>query len=217
MGMYVPDRRCIGIFGGTFDPVHIGHLRLALELKQQLALDEMRLLPCYLPPHRTTPGASAAQRVTMLQLALQACPALQLDTRELQRDKPSYTVDTLTELRAELGAKVALVLCMGMDSFCSLDTWYEWQQLIRLAHIVVVERPGYHLPTQGAVAELVRRHQAGTEVIRSAAAGAVVIVAPRLLPVSATEIRAHINAGLSPQFLLPDEVLAYIHSQQLYR
>lgn len=210
-------RRCVGIFGGTFDPIHIGHLRLAIELKQQLALDEMYLVPCYLPPHRATPGANATQRVEMLQLAVQDCPDLQIDMRELQRDKPSYTVDTLTELRAELGAQASVVLCMGMDSFCSLDSWYEWQQLIRLAHIVVVERPGYELPAFGPVAELVRRHRAEIDVIHTAAAGAVVIVASRLLPISATEIRAQVRVGQSPQFLLPDAVLKYIHSQQLYR
>lgn len=210
-------RKCLGIFGGTFDPIHLGHLRLALELKQLLALDEMHLLPCYLPPHRAAPGASAKQRVDMLQLALQDCRELQVDTRELQRDKPSYTLDTLMELRAEVGAQTSLSLCMGMDSFCTLDTWYEWQQLIRLAHIVVVERPGYELPTIGPVAELVRRHGADVTALKSAAMGAVVIVAPRLLPVSATEIRAQLTAGQSPQFLLPDAVLNYIHAQQLYR
>lgn len=210
-------RTCLGIFGGTFDPIHIGHLRLALELKQQLALDEMHLLPCYLPPHRAAPGASSKQRVDMLQLALQNCRELQVDTRELQRDKPSYTLDTLMELRAEVGAQTSLSLCMGMDSFCTLDSWYEWRQLIRLAHIVVVERPGYELPTIGPVAELVRRHGADVTALKTAAMGAVVIVAPRLLPVSATEIRAQLTAGQSPQFLLPDAVLNYIHAQQLYR
>lgn len=210
-------RKCVGIFGGTFDPVHIGHLRLALELKQQLTLDEMHLLPCYLPPHRPTPGASAAQRVAMLHLALQGCPELQLDTRELQRDKPSYTVDTLIELRSHLGAQVSLSLCMGMDSFNSLDSWYEWQQLIRLAHIVVVERPGFELPELGPVAELVRRHRTNADAIHLAPAGALVVTAPRLLPVSATEIRAQIQAGQSPQFLVPDSVWRYIGEQQLYR
>lgn len=209
-------RRCIGIFGGTFDPIHIGHLRLALELKQQLGLDEMHLLPCYLPPHRAEPGATAIQRVEMLELAVQDCPELKIDTRELRRDKPSYTVDTLTELRAELGSQVSLVLCMGMDSFCSLDSWHEWQQLIRLAHIVVVERPGYTPPVMGPVAELVRRHSAGSDVIHSLAAGALRIMAPRLLPVSATAIRMQIKVGQSPRFLLPDAVLGYIKSQQLY-
>lgn len=209
-------RKCLGIFGGTFDPIHLGHLRLALELKQQFSLDEMHLLPCYLPPHRAAPGATANQRVAMLRLALQDCPQLQLDTRELQRDRPSYTVDTLTELRAQLGEQVSLSLCMGMDSFCTLDSWHEWSQLIRLAHIVVVERPGYELPVVGPVAELLRRHRAGADAIQAAAAGAVIITAPRLLPVSATEIRAQLKSGQSPQFLLPDAVLNYIHAQQLY-
>lgn len=210
-------RKTLGIFGGTFDPIHIGHLRMALEIKQQLKLDEMRLLPCYLPPHRATPGATADQRVAMLELALQSCAELVVDTREIMRAKPSYTYDTLCELRAELGEQTSLCLCMGMDSFLSLDQWHEWKQFIRLAHIVVVERPGYDLPELGAVAELLRRHRADTEVISAAPAGAVVIVAPGLLPISATAIRTQINAGESPQFLLPDMVWNYIRMHGLYR
>ena len=210
-------RKTLGIFGGTFDPIHIGHLRMALELKQQLQLDEMRLLPCYLPPHRTTPGATAEQRVAMLELALQSCTELTIDTRELKRAKPSYTYDTLRELRAELGEQISICLCMGMDSFVSLDQWHEWQQLLRLAHIVVVERPGYELPEVGVMADLLRRHRAEADVISAAPAGAVVIAASGLLPVSATAIRAQIGAGESPQFLLPDAVLNYIRAQDLYR
>ena len=210
-------RKTLGIFGGTFDPIHIGHLRMALELKQQLKLDEMRLLPCYLPPHRATPGASAEQRVAMLKLALQDCADLRVDTRELQRDKPSYTFDTLSELRTELSEQTSICLCMGMDSFVSLDQWHEWRQLIRLAHIVVVERPGYQLPESGAVADLLRRHRADADVITAAPAGAVVVSSPGLLPISATAIRTQINAGDSPQFLLPDAVWNYIRAQGLYR
>lgn len=209
-------RKTLGIFGGTFDPIHIGHLRLALELKQQFQLDEMHLLPCYLPPHRPQPGATAQQRVAMLQLVLQDCAELQLDTRELQRDKPSYTVDTLRELRAQWGSQVSLVLCMGMDSFIGLERWHEWQELLRLAHILVVERPGYTLPEVGAVAQLRQRHAADAQALRSAAAGALVMAAPRLLDISATDIRAQLRAGVSPQFLLPEAVLHYIRTQQLY-
>lgn len=210
-------RRCLGIFGGTFDPIHIGHLRLALELKQQLQLDDMRLLPCYLPPHRATPGASPEQRVAMLRLAVHDCADLTIDTRELERDTPSYTVDTLIDLRRETGPDTSLVLCMGMDSFCGLDRWHQWQRLIDLAHIVVVERPGYVLPEQGPVAELVRRHRAEPTALRQSPAGALILAAPRLLPISATEIRTQLQAGQSPHYLLPDRVLAYIHRQQLYR
>lgn len=220
MGVFLREgllmRKTLGIFGGTFDPVHLGHLRLALELKQHLNLDEMRLLPCYLPPHRATPSVSAAQRVEMLRIALRDCAELQLDERELARAKPSYTYDTLCELRAEVGKEVSLCLCMGMDSFVTLDTWHRWQELIQLAHIVVIARPGWELPVTGVVAELLNRHGAAEQQLLQSAAGAVVMVAPRLMPISATEIRQLIKEGKSPQFLLPDNVWHYIHEQHLY-
>jgi len=153
------ERRKIGIFGGTFDPIHIGHLRMALELKEQLGLDEMRLLPCHQPPHRDAPQVSSVQRVEMLRIALQDCPELQLDERELLRDKPSYTYDTLMELRAELGSEVSLVLCMGEDAFAGLPTWYRWQELIRLAHLVVIARPGWNIPESGDARDLLDKYQ----------------------------------------------------------
>ena len=116
--------RRIGLFGGTFDPVHNGHLRVALELKQRLALDEMRLLPCHRPPHRATPDRSSSDRLAMLELAVADCPQLQVDARELDRSTPSYSVETLEQLRAELGAHVALCWCVGLDSLASFDSWH---------------------------------------------------------------------------------------------
>lgn len=210
-------RKRIGIFGGTFDPIHIGHLRIALEIKQQLQLDEMHLLPCYLPPHRPTPGASAIRRVDMLEIALQGCTELHIDKRELQRDKPSYTYDTLRELRVEFGDQVSLCLCMGMDSFATLNTWHNWDQLLQFAHIVVVTRPGWFLPESGAVADLLQSYRADSTTIAQQAAGAIVLLEQRLLPISATDIRAQIHAGHSPQFLVPDGVWNYIRSNGLYQ
>lgn len=210
-------RKTLGIFGGTFDPIHIGHLRMALEIKQQLQLDEMRLLPCYLPPHRPAPGATAEQRVAMLNIALQDCAELVVDERELQRINPSYTYDTLCELRAELGEQASLCLCMGMDSFATLDSWHKWDQLLPLAHIVVVARPGWFLPESGAVADLLSVHRNTIDVIAQRAAGAVVLLEQRLIPISATDIRAQIQAGHSPQFLVPDGVWNYIRGHQLYQ
>lgn len=210
-------RKTIGIFGGTFDPVHIGHLRLALELKQQLALDEMRLLPCHQPPHRESPSVTSNMRVKMLQIAVRDCVELQVDTREMARDKPSYTYDTLCELRAELGAEASICFCMGVDSFVNLATWHRWQELIRLAHIIVVNRPGWSLPETGVVAELFARHQGDASIIAQQPAGTVVVVAPRLLPISSTEIRALIKAGHSPQFLIPDAVWQFICEHKLYK
>lgn len=210
-------RKTLGIFGGTFDPIHIGHLRMALEIKQQLQLDEMRLLPCYLPPHRPAPGATADERVAMLKLAVQDCAELVIDARELQRDKPSYTYDTLCELRAEVGTEVGLCLCMGMDSFVTLDSWHNWEQLLQLANIVVVARPGWFLPESGAVADLLSLHRGNSDVIAQHSAGAIVLLEQRLLPISATDIRAQIHAGYSPQFLVPDVVWNYIRSHRLYQ
>lgn len=210
-------RKKIGIFGGTFDPIHIGHLRMALELKEQLGLAEMRLLPCHQPPHRDAPWVSSEQRAEMLRIALQNCPELQLDERELQRNKPSYTYDTLLELRAELGDEVSLVLCMGADAFAGLPNWYCWQELIGLAHIVVIARPGWAIPELGEARDLLVTHQAEMKSLDYKPAGSIVLCSPRLLPISATEIRAQINAGDSAQFLVPDAVWNYIKTNQLYR
>lgn len=209
-------RKKIGIFGGTFDPVHIGHLRLALELKQQLGLDEMRLVPCHRPPHRDAPQVSSAQRVEMLRSALQACPELQLDERELQRDKPSYTYDTLRELRAEVGEEVSLVLCMGEDAFAGLSTWYCWRELIQLAHIVVVARPGWAMAETGEVRDLLHRHQRDLKSLDYEVAGTIVQQSPRLLSISSSEIRQQISAGKSAQFLVSDAVWDYIARHNLY-
>jgi nicotinate-nucleotide adenylyltransferase len=207
----------IGIFGGTFDPIHIGHLRLALELKQQLGLDEMRLVPCYKPPHRELPQASADERAEMLRIALKSCPDLHLDERELKREKPSYTYDTLLDLRRELGDEVSLVLCMGVDAFAGIGNWYCWQELIRLAHIVVVARPGWSLPETGDAANLLQMHKGEIKHLSYTPAGSIVLQSSRLLPISATEIRKQIHAGESAQFLVPDAVLKYIRKHNLYR
>lgn len=206
----------LGIFGGTFDPVHIGHLRMALELKQQLHLDEMRLLPCHKPPHREQPQVSSQQRLQMLQLALQDCPELRCDDRELRRDKTSYTYHSLQELRAEFGDETSLVLCMGEDAFAGLSSWYCWQQLIELAHIVVVARPGWSLADQGEVRHFLDKHHGQVADIHHQTAGKIILQTLRLIPVSATEIRQQIARGESAQFLLPDAVWKYIRKNKLY-
>ena len=210
-------RKKIGIFGGTFDPIHIGHLRMALELKQQLGLDEMRLIPCHKPPHRKSPQVSSIQRADMVGLALKDCPDLQIDERELLRNKPSYTFDTLRELRAECGEDVSLVLCMGEDAFAGLSSWYCWQELVNLAHIVVISRAGWNIPDSGEVRDLLQRHQGDVNSLDYKAAGSIVLQSLRLLPISATEIRELIGEEKSAQFLVPDAVWKYINVNNLYR
>lgn len=207
----------IGIFGGTFDPIHIGHLRLALELKQQLGLDEMRLIPSHKPPHRDEPLANSLQRAEMLQLALRDCPDLKIDEREIWRERPSYTYETLQELRAELGRDVSLVLCMGADAFSGLHTWFCWQEIIGLAHIVVIARPGWNLPERGSVVDLLHKHQRESTALGYEPAGSIVLMSPRLLPISATEIRQQIYHNKSAQFLVPDAVWQYIQTNRLYQ
>ncbi|WP_299598926.1 nicotinate-nucleotide adenylyltransferase [uncultured Microbulbifer sp.] len=211
------ERQTVALFGGTFNPVHFGHLRMALELKDVLGFDEMRLLPSHQPVHRAAPGVTADARRDMLALAVENCPSLQLDERELQRQGPTYTVDTLEELRAELGDDVSISFCMGLDSLLGLPDWHHWERLIQLAHLVVVTRPGWQLPRDGEVAELLAAHRGEAPDLKAQAAGSILLREQTLLPISATGIRSLIAAGRSPQYLLPERVLDYIQTHQLYK
>lgn len=208
--------KSIALFGGTFNPVHFGHLRMALELRQALNFDEMRLLPAHLPAHRDKPGATASQRRDMLLQALQECRELTLDERELRRKGITYTVDTLEALRVELGTKVSISFCMGLDSLLNLPRWYRWERLLELAHLVVVTRPGWQLPQAGEVAALLSEKTAAAKRVHETAAGCLILREQTLLPISASCIRQMIKAGHSPQFLLPDAVLQYIQRCRLY-
>ncbi len=194
----------IGIFGGTFDPVHYGHLRPLLEVREVLHLDEVRLIPCYIPPHRTTPGATPAQRLAMLHLALDETPG------------PSYMVDTLQSLRDELG-DLPLCLILGMDAFIKLDTWREWSRLIELVHIVVMQRPGCAVPS-GAVAELVARHQMKVcSELKQSPAGGIWFQPVTQLEIAATAIRERMALGKDIRFLVPEPVRQYIEAGGLYQ
>ena len=208
--------RTIGLFGGTFDPIHIGHLRMALELKQSLALDEMRLLPCHKPPHRDEPGCSADQRAAMVKLAVNECQDLSVDLRELNRQTASYTVDTLAELRRDLSDQVSLCWCIGMDSLATLDSWYHWRQLTEYCHLVVVGRPGWHAPESGELGDWVRQRVRQPGYICEHSHGSIVIQEQTLLPISSTHIREEVGAQRNPQFLLPDPVWRYIKDNNLY-
>lgn len=210
-------RSKIGLFGGTFDPIHHGHLRLALEAGEHLGLEQVRLLPCHQPPHRATPDVGSAERAEMLRLAVAECPLLSADNRELGREGPSYTLESLRSVRAEVGPETALVWIMGSDAFAGLESWYRWRELLDYAHLLVVARPGWELPTEGPLADWLTRHSAEPEALESSPCGGVMVRTLRLLPISATEIRALIGAGRSPQFLLPEPAWHYIRAQGLYR
>ena len=205
------------IYGGTFDPVHHGHLRLGLELKDYLEVAQVHLVPSYIPPHRGETGATAAQRLQLLQLAIAGEPALAIDARELDRGGKSFTADTLRQLRAELGPDCPLVMAVGTDAFAGFDRWREWQEILGLAHIVVVSRPGPALDPKGVPAFLLSKHylEQGSELKKSPC-GRIVMFTPPLLDISATAIRQRLGAGLSVRYLLPRQALAEIHRQGLY-
>jgi len=208
----------LGILGGTFDPIHFGHLRPALDMQQALGLDEVRLIPCRVPPHRGAPFATPEQRLTMLRLAVHGEGRLSIDERELQREGPSYMVDTVLSLRAELGDEMPLALMIGMDALPGLDRWHRWRELVDLCHVVVSTRPGWEAPQGGEVAALVReRRVEEAAALRAAPAGKLLFCPVTQLDISASRIRGLLAEGRSPRYLLPDAVLEYIQVAGLYQ
>jgi nicotinate-nucleotide adenylyltransferase len=198
----------IAILGGTFDPVHNAHLRVAWEAGD--ALDaEVRLMPANVPPHRPAPVASASQRVALLRAALARQSRLQLDERELRRPEPSYTVHTLREMRTEFGGERPLILLVGADAFAGLPTWREWRALFELAHIVVLTRPGhgFALPAE-LQTEVATRRVSDAGVLHNSASGKVFELAVTPLEISASAVRALLASGKQPRWLVPDALLA---------
>lgn len=208
----------IGILGGTFDPIHNGHLRLAREALAQLHLTEVRIIPTGLPPHRDAPVASAQDRLEMASLAVAYKPGLTLDDREIRRQGVCYTVDTLTELRAELGAEEGLCLLLGADAFLGLTSWHDWRRLFELAHIVIAHRPGNTLDSAMMDAELAAQWQKRKVIkLPETPAGSILEFAMTPVDVSASVIRELLSQGKSVQGMLPYTVLNYIIQQHLYQ
>ncbi len=199
--------RPLAIFGGTFDPIHIGHLRAAWEASE--ALDaEVRIVPAKIPPHRPQPVASASERAAMLRTALVGQDRLTLDLRELEREGPSYTFDTLTSLRAEIGSARPLVLLIGADAFAGLSEWHRWRELFDLAHMCVLTRPA-QIPAMpdALAAEVASRTVEEIADLRGGAAGCVLNMVVSALGISATRIRALLADDREPRWLVPQAVL----------
>lgn len=212
----------IAVLGGTFDPVHYAHLRLAEELVEAFSLAEVRFVPAAVPPHRGPPRASAAHRKRMVELAIAGNPRFKLDDRELKREGASYSFDTLTEMRAEIGER-SLCLLMGADAFVALTTWYRWEEIFDLAHVVVARRPGYPLEQLAASlpgalkSHYLHRHVADARAARLEPGGRIFTHELTALDVSATALRELIARRGSLRYLLPDDVIAYIENHRLYR
>ena len=218
--MTAPVRQpMVAVMGGTFDPIHNGHLRAAWESHRAMNA-EVRLMPANVPPHRAQPLASAQQRLDMLRIAIAGKPGLAVDDRELHRAGPSYSVDTLIELRSELGATRPLALILGADAFAGLPSWHRWLQLFELAHIVVLTRPGAATIEDWSPelrAQVEQRRAASVAELAMSAAGRVYALAITPLAISSTAVRASLASGDRPYWLVPDQVLAFIDRENLYR
>lgn len=204
-------------YGGTFDPIHNGHLAVARSVAAQLQ-SVVHLVPCADPPHRAPPVASAAQRAQMVRLAIEGDPCLALDTRELRRAGASYTLDTLRELRADLGPDVAIACLIGADAFRGLNGWRGWRELFDLGHLVALTRPGHSLDAlhPELERELAPRRREAPAALRQATSGHVLELAVPAWEVSSTQVRAALAAGQALQRWVPDRVLAWIAANDVY-
>lgn len=212
------SQRHIVVFGGTFDPIHHGHLRSAIELKELLGADELRLMPSHRPPLRGAPGASSEQRLAMVQAAIAGEPGFYVDDRELARDAASYTVESLRELRAELGDAVTLTMVVGSDAYARLQHWRQWSSLLDYAHLLVLERADHPLDAAPEVAmAMAARRVSHVAELASQPAGKFASARLRQLPISATDIRERVASGRSIRYLLPDVVAAQIARWGLYQ
>ncbi len=230
-------KQLIGILGGTFNPIHNGHLRLAVELYERLNLAQVLFIPVAQPPHRKAPSVSSNMRLKMVQAAVSETDGLNVDDRELRRSGPSYTVDTLVSLR-ESYPNNPLGLILGMDTFLSLPTWHEWERLVTLAHLLVVQRPDCSITDQNVIANFLTEYKTFTQNdfmqnvmidflaehrtftqgdLTNQMVGKVWLTEIPSLTISATQIRSSIATGKNPHYLLPKTVLDIINTQQLYR
>ncbi|GHB10877.1 nicotinate-nucleotide adenylyltransferase [Salinicola rhizosphaerae] len=207
------------MLGGTFDPVHLGHLRSAVELREVLGLDRVHMIPVHVPPHREVPGISAEHRLAMLAAGIGDTPGLLADDREIRRSGHSYSVDTLASLREELGEQARLVMAVGHDAFLGLPSWHRKEALLSLAHIVVIDRPDHEAPLEPALASLIEgREVASVSAMMAAPCGNLLrLRLPSRMAIAATEVRNRLQGGRSVRYLLPEAVEAYIERRGLYR
>lgn len=208
----------LGFYGGTFDPIHQGHLQSALYVQQYCQLDRLELIPCHIPPHRAHPGVSSEHRAAMVRLAIAPYPQLTLNLLELEKNSPSYTIETLELLRAKY-PNDTLLFVIGMDSLTQFHSWFRFQDILKLCHLLVCQRPGYQ-PELAETTALLAEHQLQTvSDLHIQTAGGILLLPNPLLDVSATAIRKSLQQpDIPPSELLQiDAVSAYIKAHQLYQ
>ena len=207
----------IAIYGGTFDPIHNGHLGSITELAQRLNIDQVKLIPSYIPPHRDEPGATSAQRLEMVRLGAAALPKVQVDDREVQRQGRSYTVETLEQLRSELGPEAVLFFILGSDAYALLHEWHRWQELTNYAHMVVMQRPESNgREPEPAVLTWQQSRFVPEPLEISGVCGAITKITLTQYDIAATEIRRRVRCGESIDVLVPQAVASYITEHKLY-
>jgi nicotinate-nucleotide adenylyltransferase len=209
-------QQAIGILGGTFDPIHLGHLRLAIEIHDALDLARVHVIPCYRPVHRKLPVASPEQRLAMVTCAVHDEPSLFVDDREIRRKNPSYMIDTVLDIRKEM-PDTPLCLLVGIDAFLGFTSWHRWQEILEEVHIVVAHRPQYQLPDTGMTADLLKeRLRQDPSYIHQYKAGKILLRPITQLEISASDIRKQIAMGRNPRYLLPDRVYDYLQQHGTY-
>lgn len=211
------QQQAIGFLGGTFDPIHFGHLRPALEISEALSLRQLFIMPNHIAPHKSASHASATQRSEMVRLAIQHQPGISLDTRELNRTAPSYTIDTLKELKA-IYPTTPLCFIMGMDSLISFDTWFRWQEILNYCHLVISQRPQWNGQLNSVIQEVVDRcTTTDRQELHNLQAGRIYFQHTRQFDISSTDIRQLLKENSSIDYLLPEAVHDYIKQHRLYK
>jgi nicotinate-nucleotide adenylyltransferase len=217
-----PPLRLAGVFGGTFDPIHYGHLRVAEEIVEMISLQEMRFIPAGRPRLRNAPVAPSRHREAMVRIAIESNPGFVLDERETRSSGVSYSVETLRELKRELVGDIVLCFIVGADAFTRFAQWHDWQEIFGLCHLIIVRRPGHganvnydNLPLELQEA-CAQRWTTSADDLKEAHSGLIFPAPTTLLDISATAIRERISAGKSARYLLPDATLDYIAANHLY-
>lgn len=202
--------------GGTFDPIHNGHIRMAIESCEALGLSSITLVPAADPPHRDAPRVNATRRLAMVAESVKDIAQLEVDGRELQRSGKSYSFATACEFRTEVGIDASLTMIMGADAFLGFTSWHRWQEFLEVLNILVLARPGWAWPEQGELASWVSKCRVDVNALPGQSRGGVAFLSSRLLDISASDIRERLQAGLSIDGLVPDVVRHYIAQQKLY-
>ena len=210
-------QQAIGFLGGSFDPIHNGHILPAIEVAQKLQLQALFLMPNHIAPHKPGSHCNAEQRTEMVKLAIQDTPELQIDTRELNRDSASYTVETLKEIQAQY-PNTPICFIMGMDFLIHFDSWYQWQEILNYCHLVICARPGWKNEFNSTIQALLNKHQTTSfERLHQLNAGKIYFQEAIQLDISSTQIRHNIKNNLCVETFLPQKVHRYIEDNQLYK